>query len=97
MKSQSKDNHFFKSQSISHDPQQLNRHDINRTNPKQPASTANEGEMQTIFKIKLYVYPYNLRKQRTDSTHINCNRVGEELTHFLFHFQFLCKFLFYSI
>ena len=50
--------------------------------------------MQTIFKNKLYIYPYNLRKQHTDSTHINCNRAGEELTHFLFYFQSFCKFLF---
>jgi len=75
-----------------HDPQPNNRQHINRTNTKQPVNTANEGEMQTIFENEPYIYPYNLRKQHTDSTHIDSNRVGEELTHFLFHFQFLCKF-----
>ena len=97
MKSRHKYNHFFKSQHISHDPQQLNRNNINQTTTKQPAITANEGEIQTIFKNKLYIYTYILRKQRTDSTHINCDRVGEELTHFLFQFQFLWKFPFYGI
>ena len=84
MKPQHKVNHFFKSQSISHDPQPNNRHNINQTTTKQPGTKANEGKMQTIFKIKLYIYPYILRKQHTDSTHIDSNRVGEELTHFLF-------------
>ena len=94
MKSRHKDNHFFKSKSISHDPEPNNRQHIKQTNTKQPANTANEGEIQTIFKNKLYIYPYNLRKQHTDSTHIDSDRVGEELMHFLFHFQFLWKFLF---
>lgn len=50
--------------------------------------------MQAIFESKLYIYPYILRKQRTDNTHINSNRVGEELTHFLFYFQlFVNSFL----
>ena len=53
--------------------------------------------MQAIFKNKLYIYAYNLRKQRTDSTHIDSNRVGEELMHFLFYFNILWKFPFYGI
>ena len=61
---------------------------------KQPSNTANEGEIQAIFENETHIYPYNLRKQRTDSTYIDSDRGGEETTHFLFHFQFLCKFLF---
>ena len=48
--------------------------------------------MQAIFESKLYVYPYNLRKQRTDSTYIDSDRVGEEEVNFLFYFNILCKF-----
>ncbi len=80
-----------------HDPQPSSRQTINQTTTKQPATKANEGEIQAIFENELYIYAYNLRKQHTDSTHIDSNRVGEELIHFLFQFQFLCKFLFISI
>ena len=74
-----------------------NRQHIKQTTTKQPGTKANEGEIQTIFENETHIYAYNLRKQRTDSTHIDSNRVGEELTHFLFQFQFLCKFPFYGI
>ena len=92
MKPQHKDNHFFKSQSISHDPQPHNRQHIKQTNTKQPSSTANEGEIQAIFENETHIYAYNLRKQHTDSTHIDSDRVGEEEVNFLFYFNILCKF-----
>ena len=48
--------------------------------------------MQTIFENETHIYAYNLRKQRTDSTHIDSDRVGEEEVNFLFYFNILCKF-----
>ena len=49
MKPQHKVNHFFKSQSISHDPQQLNRHDINQT------ATKHQEQKQTKAKYRRYL------------------------------------------
>ena len=49
MKSQHKDNHFFNSQDITHDPQQLNRHNINQT------TTKHQEQKQTKAKCRRYL------------------------------------------
>jgi len=49
MKPQRKGNHFFKSQSISHDPQPNNRQNINRT------TTKHQQQKQTKAKYRRYL------------------------------------------
>ena len=55
-----------------HDPQQLNRNNINQT------TTKHQQQKPTKAKCRRY-----LKVNRT-YIHIDSNRVGEELTHFLF-------------
>ena len=49
MKSQHKDNHFFKSQDITHDPQPNNRQHINQT------TTKHQEQKQTKAKYRRYL------------------------------------------
>ena len=49
MKPQHKVNHFFKSQDITHDPQQLNRQHINQT------TTKHQEQKQTKAKSRRYL------------------------------------------
>jgi len=52
MKPQRKDNHFFKSQSISHDQQQLNRQHINQTNTKHQEQKQTKAKYRRYLKTK---------------------------------------------